>query len=293
MVECNVCGWTGKKFGDLTSPGYAIADTNVCCPQCGAYERHRAAAYYLRATHILRGHRRALEIGAGPVRSYKRVLEDAGLKYMTLDLWPGLGDVQGDIVTAPLAADSFDVIICSHVLEHVSNDYLALSEMRRMMVPGGLVLLQVPYDDHRFDTIEHHLVPTRQIGSGYYHGHLREYGLDLIERIRYFWPLVREIQPLLMIDQCEAVRHGFEKNFGTILLCSDVSNGLQTPGTLRRDLTPAKRRWLTQREAYFIGQKRNGHSRPLDDWLEAEKRVVAMSDEEVASRNVYDILKHY
>jgi SAM-dependent methyltransferase len=274
----------------LTSPGHAIGDLNVFCPCCGAYERHRAAAYYLRATDILRGHRRALEIGPGMIRAYKHVLEGAGLSYLSLDLWPGFGDVQGDVVAAPLATGSFDLIVCSHVLEHVSNDYRALEEMRRMIAPGGLVLLQLPYDDRRFETFEHCMAPTRSLGSGCYYGHLREYGLDIIERLRYFWPEVREIQPLLAIDPGVAVRHGFEKNYGTILICSGAMNGLQTPGVLERDLTNAKRRWLTQLEAYFIWQKR-GHNQPLDNWLEAEKRVLVMSDEEVARRNVYDILK--
>jgi SAM-dependent methyltransferase len=286
LVECNVCGWVGEQFGELTSPGHAIGDLNVFCPSCGAYERHRAAAYYLRETGILRGHRRALEIGPGMIRAYKYVLEGAGLSYLSLDLWPGFGDVQGDVVAAPLATGSFDLIICSHVLEHVSNDHKALEEMRRMMAPGGLILLQLPYDDTRFETFEHYIAPTSSFG---YYGHLREYGLDIIERLRSLWPEVREIQPLLAIDQGVAVRYGFEKNYGTILICGTV-NGLQTPGVLERDLTSAKRHWLTQLEAYFMWQK-HGHSQPLEDWLEAEKRVVVMSDEEVARSYVYHIIK--
>jgi SAM-dependent methyltransferase len=290
LVECNVCGWVGEQFGELTSPGHAVCDLNVFCPRCGAYERHRAAAYYLRVTNILRGHKTALEIGPGMIRAYKHVLEGAGLSYMSLDVWPGLGDVQGDVVAAPLATGSFDLIVCSHVLEHVSDDYRALEEIRRMMAPGGLVLLQLPYDDRRFETFEHHIALTCNIESGSYYGHVREYGLDIIERLRYFWPEVREIQPLLAIDRAVAVHHGFEKNYGTILICSGAMNGLQTPGVLKRNLTNAKRRWLTHLEAYFSWEK-YGPRQQLDDWLEAENRVVQMSDEEVARSYVYHAIK--
>ena len=74
MVECNICGWTGKEFGPLHSPGYARADPNVFCPSCGSYERHRALVYYLVNSGILPARGRALEVGSGVITAYKKFL---------------------------------------------------------------------------------------------------------------------------------------------------------------------------------------------------------------------------
>jgi SAM-dependent methyltransferase len=290
-MECNICGWTGLEFGALHSPGHSIADPNVVCPGCGSYERQRAAAYYLRTTGLL-GSGRALEIGAGIMTAYRRVFLEAGFQYVSMDLWPGLGDIQGDLLAAPFASKSFDVIVCSHVLEHLSEDYTALAEIRRMLKPAGIAVLQLPYNDARYLTVEYGVAPTSRIGSGHYYGHARDYGLDILDRLRSFWPVVHEIQPLLAVDSGTALRYGFGKNFGTLLLCSAASkSGDPPPGRLCRELTGLKRHWLTQLGAYYIWLKRNGKGGALDDWLNAESTVAGMTKEEVMRWDLYSHLR--
>ena len=160
-----------------------------------------------------------------------------------------------------------------------------------MLRPAGVVVLQLPYDDRHYATVEQHVAPTSRIGSGYYHGHAREYGLDILDRLRVFWPVVHEIQPLLIIDAKTAVRYGFEKNFGTLLICSNVEFAPPLPGTLERNLTGLKRHWLTQLAAYHIWLQRAAqHENPLENWLEAERIVAAMTPEEVLRWNVYNHL---
>lgn len=63
---------------------------------------------------------------------------------MTADFsLPGM-DVQLDLRSSHLPDASFDVIYASHVLEHIDRDRDALSEIRRMLAPGGLAVLPVP-----------------------------------------------------------------------------------------------------------------------------------------------------
>lgn len=45
----------------------------------------------------------------------------------------------------------FDLIICSHVLEHVPDDLALLQEFRRLIAPNGAVLLNVPINEKVLD----------------------------------------------------------------------------------------------------------------------------------------------
>ncbi len=54
-------------------------------------------------------------------------------------------DIVGDIHKMPFADNSLDAIICIAVLEHVENPILAVSEMRRVLKPGGYIFLYVPF----------------------------------------------------------------------------------------------------------------------------------------------------
>ena len=63
-------------------------------------------------------------------------------RYVTADLEPGF-DIQVDIENLAVEDASFDVVICSHVLEHV-NDTLALASIHRVLRPGGILIAMVP-----------------------------------------------------------------------------------------------------------------------------------------------------
>lgn len=52
--------------------------------------------------------------------------------------------VQGDTLALPFASNSFDRIICSEMLEHISNDALAITELTRVLRPGGTLAVTVP-----------------------------------------------------------------------------------------------------------------------------------------------------
>lgn len=67
------------------------------------------------------------------------------LEYITADIESPLAKLKMDIHDIPLENNSIDVIFCNHVLEHVDDDIKALSEMQRVLRPGGWAILQVPF----------------------------------------------------------------------------------------------------------------------------------------------------
>jgi ubiquinone/menaquinone biosynthesis C-methylase UbiE len=52
--------------------------------------------------------------------------------------------VEADLRNIPFASGSFDFVLCSHVLEHIKDDFLAMRELARLVRCGGLVLVAVP-----------------------------------------------------------------------------------------------------------------------------------------------------
>ncbi|MGK7928574.1 MAG: methyltransferase domain-containing protein [Spirulina sp.] len=280
---CNICGWAGKSFQSL------YEDINVLCPRCGSYERHRAIVLYLEKTNILPKNGYALEIGSGAVSAFKIYLENQGWKYRSLDLYPGHGDFIGDISNLPFPKKTFDLIICFHVLEHVKNDFIAIAEMSRIIKDSGLALIQVPYDDSKFCTAENDIPTNPAIGSEYYYHHKRDYGLDIIERLRLFWSCVAEIHPLLTISEAEARKYGFQKNFWTTFFCSHFSQSVDFLGELKRNLLPLKRYWMIEQRAYQISLNSCGNSNQMEDWLQAESEINNLSDDKIEKLNIFSL----
>jgi SAM-dependent methyltransferase len=108
-----------------------------------------------------------------------------GLRYVTADLDPEGVDVQLDITAMPFEDGAFDAILCSHVLEHVPDDRSAMSELRRVLDPGGWAIVLVPLDLSRERTYEDLSVTApedrkREFGQ---HDHVRMYAPDIAGRL--------------------------------------------------------------------------------------------------------------
>ena len=117
------------------------------------------------------------------------------LNYVTTDLNSPLADVKADICNLPFEDNTFDVILCNHVLEHIPDDTKAMSELYRVLKPGGWGIFQIPQDLKREKTFEDNSITDkveRAIIFGQY-DHVRIYGRDYFDKLRTIGFTVNEV----------------------------------------------------------------------------------------------------
>ena len=174
--RCPFCGWFGFRFEPFGNRMTRRQDAQ--CPICGSLERHRAA--FLLLEDRIPGEQKVLH--AAPERLLIPWLVSLSCEYLNFDLYqPAMRRM--DLTGLDLPSASQTLVWCSHVLEHVPDDRKALSELFRVLAPGGMLVLQVPIrgDATREDSsvtsdsdrLEHFLQED----------HVRLYGLDLKQRI--------------------------------------------------------------------------------------------------------------
>lgn len=187
--ECPLCGCRRRKFLPY---GYVTQRENALCPNCLALERHRTLwLWLLRESDIGRGAvalPRLLHVApeVALMRKFSRIYAKQPADYVTADLESPLADLHFDIQHIPLEDESFDVVICNHIMEHVEDDRLAMREIKRILRKGGWGVILSPVDlqrDKTFedDTITDEAERTRIFGQ---YDHRRIYGRDYAERLR-------------------------------------------------------------------------------------------------------------
>lgn len=90
-----------------------------------------------------------------------------------------------NVLDIPYKENSFDIIICNHLLEHVPNDIAAMKELFRVLKKGGKAILQVPISLNSAKTLEDFSITEpsqREITFGQA-DHVRIYGEDYLERL--------------------------------------------------------------------------------------------------------------
>lgn len=147
-TPCNVCGET-VPFKTRRGRAHAV------CSSCGAYERHRLLTHYLGQAPELSEGKRVLHFAPNNgVEAFMRGRAEAlALDYKTADLF-AIEDLKLDLADIDQPDASWDVVICYHVLEHVPDSDAAMSELFRVLAPGGVAILQVPLEIGRTQTYE-------------------------------------------------------------------------------------------------------------------------------------------
>jgi len=127
----------GKSFKSFLPYGYEHPRENVLSPSTLSLERHRLLWLYLQnETNFFQENLGVLHF-APEQAFYKRFKKLKNINYTTTDLNSPLADIKADICNLPFPDNSYDVILCNHVLEHIPNDTLAMKELYRVLKPGG------------------------------------------------------------------------------------------------------------------------------------------------------------
>lgn len=177
---CNVCDFYLKSWVYVGPVDHA----NRVCPVCNSYGRHRMMVLVLErelgpfdcGLSLLHF---APEMGLQ--RWIKRRMPRA--RYLSTDLDSSEVDIHMDVQHMKLPNASIDVVLLSHVLEHIDDDMQALREIYRVLAPGGRLFLQIPLSgmavtqEEKLTTAEEHLARYGKTD------HVRLYGDDITERL--------------------------------------------------------------------------------------------------------------
>ncbi len=196
--ECVYCGHTYRRFMHqgvkaevfsrhrVSGAGYR---KNVRCPNCRSNHRTRLLyLYFKHRTSVFSEEVRVLHI------SPKRELANVLLRHENIDyvcgalhpeVYSHLGAVEVDVTRIGFEDQSFDVVICNHVLEHVPEDAAAMREIYRVLRAGGYAVLQVPLALDLEVTREDPAIVDESERTRLYgqKDHVRLYGLDYFDRL--------------------------------------------------------------------------------------------------------------
>lgn len=187
--SCNICGGAFSRMIDLHD-GYTIRGEfsdhsmrNAICPRCGSWFRHRMLKRYIDDNGWLQPGRKLLHFA--PESFFVPVFHGLlGEGYFTCDLkdmsTPNHHRI--NITDIAFGDAEFDRIICSHVLEHIEDDAKAMSELYRILNPGGQALVAVPtYGDTTEEDLS--LTPAGRKNQYGISIHVRLYGTDIARRL--------------------------------------------------------------------------------------------------------------
>jgi SAM-dependent methyltransferase len=117
---------------------------------------------------------------------YKLFRNQKNIDYTTTDLFSPLADVKADICNLPFEDNSYDIIFCNHVLEHIPDDTKAMQELFRVLKPGGMAILQIPQDLKREVTFADDSITDQKERAAIFgqYDHVRIYGRDYFDKLR-------------------------------------------------------------------------------------------------------------
>ncbi|MBD6620514.1 methyltransferase domain-containing protein [Komarekiella sp. 'clone 1'] len=181
QYTCPCCGGTFRKLRS----GGVNKRQNAVCPKCNSFERHRLLWLYLKnQTNLFFDNLKLLHIC--PEFFFWKGLNSLPLiQYTAAGLNSPFATLEMDIKNIQKPDNSYDVILCSHVLEHIPEDHKAMFELFRILKPGGWAILQVPLDYERETTFEDFSITSPKDRECFFgkDDHVRVYGLDYKDRL--------------------------------------------------------------------------------------------------------------
>jgi SAM-dependent methyltransferase len=199
----------GKSFRMFLPYGYGKQRNNALSPSTLSLERHRLLWLYLKnetdffqsepvsdsqVSNSNRVKLRDAEINSAlkvlhfaPEQAFYKVFRNQkNIQYTTTDLFSPLADVKADICNLPFEDNSYDIIFCNHVLEHIPDDTKAMQELFRVLKPGGMAILQIPQDLKREATFADDSITDQKERAAIFgqYDHVRIYGRDYFDKLR-------------------------------------------------------------------------------------------------------------
>jgi GNAT superfamily N-acetyltransferase/SAM-dependent methyltransferase len=226
---CPVCERSSRRF----SPGGSTPRKDALCVHCGALERHRFLWLYVsRKTNLFDGKPKKM-LHVSPELCFRSALQERlGDGYITADLVSPEAMVKMDITNISYPDQYFDVIYCSHVLEHVQDDRKAMSEFFRTLKNSGWAILLVPITADKTLEDPSILDPQERLRVFGQEDHVRRYGPDFVDRLRDagFSVEVSEVNDLVLTE--EAQRMGLTPASARIYYCTKQSTNGSHQGKL-------------------------------------------------------------
>jgi len=191
----------GKNFKTFLPYGYGNQRNNVLSPSTLSLERHRLLWLYLQnETNFFKSETNSAKkkkvLHFAPEQCFlKRFKKLNNIEYTTTDLLSPIADVKADICNLPFEDNSYDIILCNHVLEHIPDDTIAMQELYRVMKPGGYGIFQIPQDLNREITFEDNSITDKKERAKIFgqYDHVRVYGRDYFDKLRSIGFKVEEV----------------------------------------------------------------------------------------------------
>ncbi|WP_117883941.1 class I SAM-dependent methyltransferase [Aureibaculum luteum] len=205
----------GKRFRKFLPYGYGTQRPNVLSPSTLSLERHRLLWLYLQnETNFFEDSKPKKVLHMAPEQCFlKRFRKLKHIELITADLYSPIVDVKADICDLPFEDDSFDMIFCNHVLEHIIDDKKAMQELYRVLKPGGTGIFQIPQDYSRTTTYEDFTITSPEERAKHFgqYDHVRVYGSDYFDRLKAVGFKVNEVNYSQKLSESEMDKYRLMK----------------------------------------------------------------------------------
>ena len=203
----------GKSFSTFLPYGYNNLRKNALSPSTFSLERHRLLWLYLKNETGFFDKKIKLLHFAPEQSFYKRFKKLSNIQYDTIDINSPLAMIKADICDLPIKDNTYDFILCNHVLEHILDDDKAISELYRVLKKNGVGIFQVPIDMKKEFTFQDDSITDKKERNKIFgqYDHVRVYGKDYFTKLKNAGFKVQEIDYTKNLSKDEIYRFSIVK----------------------------------------------------------------------------------
>ena len=203
----------GKSFSTFLPYGYNNLRKNALSPSTFSLERHRLLWLYLKNETGVFSKKIKLLHFAPEQAFYKRFKKLSNIQYDTIDINSPLAMIKADICDLPIKDNTYDFILCNHVLEHILDDNKAISELYRVLKKDGVGIFQVPIDMKKEFTFQDDSITDKKERNKIFgqYDHVRVYGKDYFTKLKNAGFKVEEVDYTKNLSNDEIYRFSIVK----------------------------------------------------------------------------------